>query len=66
MLQLDSVLISNELFDVIPNKIDRAMFMLFYHWGLTYEEIGHCFSVPPEFIKEQIERAKGHVEYAYK
>lgn len=54
----DSISKSDELFNLIPNNVDRAMFVLFYYWGLTYQEIGYAFAVPEELIEQRLSKCK--------
>ncbi len=62
---LDSIVANSELFNLIPNKIDRCMFILFYYWGLTYQEIGYAFDVPEEFVMMELSRIKEFIELKY-
>jgi DNA-directed RNA polymerase specialized sigma24 family protein len=61
---LESTTISDEIYNLIENRIDRCMFVLMYNWGLTYEEIGHCFNIPALLVKDHIEKAKTAVKAA--
>jgi DNA-directed RNA polymerase specialized sigma24 family protein len=62
---LDSIVANDDLFNLIPNKVDRSMFILFYFWGLTYKEIGYCFDVPEELIIMQLNATKELVSEHY-
>ena len=54
----DSISKSDELFDAIPNNVDRAMFILFYYWGLTSKEISYAFAVSEELIEKRLAKCK--------
>ena len=62
---LDSIAATDELFDLIPNQIDRAFFILHYYWGLTYKEIGYAFNVPEEYVEVQLISTKEALERKY-
>jgi DNA-directed RNA polymerase specialized sigma24 family protein len=55
---LESTTMSDEIYDLIENRIDRCMFVLVYKWGLTYEEIGQAFNIPPEVVSSHISKTK--------
>jgi DNA-directed RNA polymerase specialized sigma24 family protein len=54
----ESTTISDEIYDLIENRIDRAMFVLFYHWGLTPKEIGHTFNIPKALVLTHLKRTR--------
>ena len=62
---LDSIEITHELFDVIPNNIDRAFFVLHYYWGMTTKEIAYAFNTEEGLIKIQLQATKKIVEQNY-
>jgi DNA-directed RNA polymerase specialized sigma24 family protein len=55
---LESTTISDEIYDLIENRIDRCMFVLFYNWGLTPKEIGHCFDLPEHIVLKHLQSAR--------
>jgi DNA-directed RNA polymerase specialized sigma24 family protein len=62
---LDNLVSSEELYKPITNPVNRAMFILHYHWGLTYEEVAYAFGVPEELVKSLILLAKKEVLDTY-
>lgn len=65
MPMLDSIVANDELFNLIENKVNRSMFILFYYWGLTYKEIAYCFNIPEELVMEQLRITKEAVSMHY-
>lgn len=61
---LESTTISDEIYDLIENRIDRCMFVLVYKWGLTYAEIGHCLNIPEEIVSRHLDNARNAVRAA--
>lgn len=61
---LESTTISDEIYDLIENRIDRCMFVLFYLWGQTPKEIGHCFNIPEELVLKHLDNARNAVRAA--
>ena len=61
---LESTTISDEIFDLVENRIDRCMFVLVYKWGLSYEEIGHAFNIPPAVVENHINKTKEIIRMA--
>jgi DNA-directed RNA polymerase specialized sigma24 family protein len=51
---LDSIVLNSQLLDLIPNQVDRAIFMLYYDWGLTEKEIGHCFDIEERLVLKRL------------
>lgn len=61
---LESTTISDEIYNLIPNRIDRCMVVLFFKWGLTPEEIGHAFDIPPDLVVDHINKTKQAIRMA--
>lgn len=62
---LDSVAIDTEIFDMIPNNIVRAFFVLHYKWGLSFKEISEAFNIEEDIIKQRTQTAMQAIKEAY-
>lgn len=56
---------SDEIYDSIEHPVDRAMFILFYHWGLTYKEIAYAFNLEEQDVIQQLNAMKERIESIY-
>lgn len=50
--------IKHEVFEEIPNQIDRAIFIMFYVWGLTVAEVAYAFKVDEPFIMGRLDATR--------
>jgi hypothetical protein len=55
----------DELFDTIEHPVDRAVFILFFVWGLTPHEIAYVFNTDTEEVELQINSMKALIESQY-
>lgn len=55
----------DELFNTIEHPIDRAVFILFFVWGLTPHEIAYVFNTEVDEVDHQIAKMKELIESQY-
>jgi DNA-directed RNA polymerase specialized sigma subunit len=59
----------NELKDILPiieSKQDRAMFILYYKWGLKMSEIGECFGCSEANVSMQLDKTRNIIKRIFK